>query len=112
MGRANGWFAWAFSEVLSSLSPEHPAYLRLLAIHRSHLEALLRYQSPNGMWHQLLDRPDTYEESSATALFVLAFAAACSKICTAPTTAGIPSAFARITVWDVCPPFSVTSPFR
>ncbi len=75
-GRANGWFAWAFSEVLSSLSPEHPAYLRLLAIHRSHLEALLRYQSPNGMWHQLLDRPDTYEESSATALFVLALARA------------------------------------
>ncbi len=28
------------------------------------------------MWHQLLDRPDTYEESSATALFVLALARA------------------------------------
>lgn len=75
-GRANGWFAWALSEVLSEVPAEHPAYLRLLEIHRSHLEALLRYQEANGMWHQLLDRPDTYEESSATALFVLALARA------------------------------------
>lgn len=75
-GRANGWFAWALSEILSGLPSGHPDYGRLLAIHRSHLEALLRCQASDGMWHQLLDRPDTYEESSATALFVLALARA------------------------------------
>lgn len=75
-GRANGWFAWAFSEILAGLPSEHPRYRRLSDIHRSHLEALLRFQAPDGMWHQVLDRPDTYEESSATALFVLALARA------------------------------------
>lgn len=75
-GRANGWFAWAFSEVLAHLDPRHPAYDRLVAIHRSHLEALVRVQDADGMWHQLLDRPETYAESSATASFVLALARA------------------------------------
>lgn len=75
-GRANGWFAWALSEILSGLSSDHPDYQRLLAIHRSHLEALAHYQAPDGMWHQVLDRADTYEESSATALFVLSMARA------------------------------------
>lgn len=75
-GRANGWFAWALSELLLGLEPGHPSYDALLAIHRRHLAALLRYQAPDGMWHQLLDRPDTYRESSATAAFVLALARA------------------------------------
>ena len=30
----------------------------------------------------------------------------------APTTAGIPSVLARITAWEVTPPFSVTKPLR
>lgn len=75
-GRANGWFAWAPSEILSGLPSGHPDYRQLSEIHRSHLEALLCYQESNGMWHQLLDRPDTYEETSATALFVLTLARA------------------------------------
>ncbi len=75
-GRANGWFAWAFSEVLAHLDPAHPSYERLVAVHRRHLEALMRCQDAEGMWHQLLDRPETYAESSATASFVLALARA------------------------------------
>ena len=75
-GRANGWFAWALPEVLAALPAEHPERARLLEIHRRHLDALVRRQGANGMWHQLLDRPETYEESSSTALFVLALARA------------------------------------
>lgn len=29
-------------------------------------EALLRYQQPSGMWHQLVDEPDSYPETSGT----------------------------------------------
>lgn len=31
-------------------------------------------QGKNGLWHQVLDRPDSYEETSCTSMFVYAFA--------------------------------------
>lgn len=34
----------------------------------------LRFQDEDGMWHQVLDIGDSYEETSATAMFVLCFA--------------------------------------
>lgn len=75
-GRANGWFAWAVSEVLTRLPASHPQFETIRQIHRRHLEALAEFQGPSGMWHQLLDDSTTYEESSATAIFVLTMARA------------------------------------
>lgn len=75
-GRANGWFAWAVSEVLARLPTSHPQFETIRQIHRRHLEALAEFQAPSGMWHQLLDDSTTYEESSATAIFVLTMARA------------------------------------
>lgn len=75
-GRANGWFAWAVSEVLVRLPASHPQFETIRQIHRRHLEALAELQAPSGMWHQLLDDPASYEESSATAIFVLTMARA------------------------------------
>lgn len=73
-GRANGWVAWAVSETLLRISPSHPGYQAVLDIYSSHMEALARYQAPSGMWHQVLDHPETYQETSCTALFTLAMA--------------------------------------
>lgn len=75
-GRANGWFAWAVSEVLVRLPASHPQFETIRQIHRRHLEALAELQAPSGMWHQLLDDPVSYEESSATAIFALTMARA------------------------------------
>lgn len=36
-------------------------------------------QGKDGYWHQLLDRPDSYEESSATAIFTYCIAHAINK---------------------------------
>ena len=35
------------------------------------MEALAGYQDPSGMWHQVLDHPETFEETSCTAMFTL-----------------------------------------
>ncbi len=73
-GRANGWVIWATSEALMYLPKKHPDYKTILKIYKTHMEALAGYQDKSGMWHQVLDHPDTYEETSCTAMFTLGLA--------------------------------------
>ncbi|TCC96622.1 glycoside hydrolase family 88/105 protein [Pedobacter hiemivivus] len=73
-GRANGWVAWANAELLAKLPRTHPAYKQVLRNFRQEMKALIAYQDKNGFWHQVLDRPDSYEETSCTALFTIALA--------------------------------------
>lgn len=73
-GRANGWIAWARSEMLRFLPADHPGRAALLAAQRDHLRALLPLQAPSGLWRQVLDQPGSYEETSATAMFLIALA--------------------------------------
>ena len=46
----------------------------MLSIFKQQATALKRFQAPSGLWHQLLDRPDSYEETSSSAMFVSAIA--------------------------------------
>ncbi|MEO8110243.1 MAG: glycoside hydrolase family 88 protein [Ginsengibacter sp.] len=73
-GRANGWIAWATAELLSALPKQHPLYKKIENNFRQHMENLLRYQAADGMWHQVLDNTESYEETSCTAMFTLAIA--------------------------------------
>lgn len=73
-GRANGWTIMATTELLSVLPEDHPRYAAILNIYRTHVEGIANYQEENGFWHQLLDNPSTYEETSATAMFVFSLA--------------------------------------
>ncbi len=73
-GRANGWVAWAMAELLDDLSPKHPQYKAVLKLFTAHMKSLLRYQESDGSWHQVLDKKETYKETSCTALFTLAMA--------------------------------------
>ena len=73
-GRANGWVVWATSEALLQLPEKHPDYKKILKIYRRHMEALAAVQAESGMWHQVLDHPETFEESSCTAMFTLGMA--------------------------------------
>ncbi|OAM90042.1 glycoside hydrolase family 88 protein [Termitidicoccus mucosus] len=70
--RANGWMAWAMSECIRFLPATHPARVQLIALHRGHLAALLRHQSASGLWHQVLDKPESFEETSASAMYLIA----------------------------------------
>jgi unsaturated rhamnogalacturonyl hydrolase len=72
--RANGWGIWATTEVLQVLPKDHPYYKIILDNYRKHVGALVTLQNKNGFWLQVLDHPDSREEVSGTAIFVMAIA--------------------------------------
>ncbi|MCH7412329.1 glycoside hydrolase family 88 protein [Belliella sp. R4-6] len=72
--RANGWAFMAMVELLSVLPKNHPKYEIVLSLYQSHALGLSSFQSSTGFWHQLLDRNDSYLETSATAIFTYGFA--------------------------------------
>ena len=78
-GRANGWAVLTMCEVLDVLPQDHPQRADIMQLLRSHLKGLAALQHHDGFWHQLLDRPDTYLESSATAIYAYCFAHAINR---------------------------------
>ncbi len=72
-GRGNGWMAAGASELLRALPQDNPDRPRILKGYQSMMASLLRYQDPNGMWHQLIDDPQSWPESSCTGMFTFAF---------------------------------------
>ena len=73
-GRANGWAVVAMTELLSVLPENHPGRAAVLAQYRAHVAGLAATQGRTGLWHQLLDRNDSYLETSASAMFVYSIA--------------------------------------
>jgi len=73
-GRANGWTMMTKTEVLLAMGEDHPERAKVLANFVRHCKGLRSVQSEDGRWHQVLDNPSTYLETSATAMFLRAFA--------------------------------------
>lgn len=69
--RGNSWLTVAIPEFIELLElPENNATRRfLLQVLESQIEALAKYQDDSGLWHTLIDDPQSYLESSATAGF-------------------------------------------
>lgn len=84
-GRANGWAILTQCEVLDALTikgkSEETAADRafVLDLLRQHIEGLSALQDKTGFWHQLLDRPDTYNETSCTAIYTYCMAHAINE---------------------------------
>ena len=78
-GRANGWAILTLCEVLDVLPENHPQRSKILELLRAHAEGLAALQHHDGFWHQLLDRNDTYLETSATAIYAYCLAHAVNK---------------------------------
>lgn len=74
-GRANGWIAASLVEVLKFLPADYPRRDAVLKLYRDFMRVLARYQDEEGMWHQVIDYPESYAESSSTAMFTYAMAA-------------------------------------
>ena len=87
-GRANGWAVLAMCDLLDVLPKDHPGYAPVLAQLRTTLRGVAQYQSGLGLWHQLLDRNDSYLETSASAMFVYGYAHAINQGWISPTTYG------------------------
>ena len=67
-GRGNGFAALGLAEALTYLPEDIGSRSALVTRHRAHLTALVQHQDPSGAWHQLIDRPDSYQELTATAM--------------------------------------------
>ncbi len=77
--RANGWAFMTQVELLDVLPQNHPSRQQLLQLLRAHAKGLASYQSGSGFWHQLLDRHDSYLETSATAIYTYGLARAINR---------------------------------
>jgi rhamnogalacturonyl hydrolase YesR len=71
-GRGDGWVAAGMAELLRSLPADHPRRARILDGYRKMMRALLEFQGRDGMWHQLIDRPEAWPETSSTGMFAFA----------------------------------------
>lgn len=78
-GRANGWAFMAQANLLEYLPENHPSRDELIRLLNKQIRGISRYQSQNGLWHQLLDKPDSYLETSCTSMFTFTIAKAINK---------------------------------
>jgi len=73
-GRGNGWVLFSLAELLKQVDANHPKYEALLLMFRELSSGYVALQGENGMWHQVLNDHESYEESSCTSMFAYAFA--------------------------------------
>lgn len=72
-GRGNGWTIFSLAELLEVLPEDHALRPGLLDFFRDLASGFLGVQDSDGMWHQVLDMPSSYPETSCTAMFIFAF---------------------------------------
>jgi rhamnogalacturonyl hydrolase YesR len=73
-GRGSGWSIMAAAELLSVMPEDHPERARVLEIFRRGAQGASATQGGMGLWHQLLDKNDSYLETSVSAMFTFAIA--------------------------------------
>jgi unsaturated rhamnogalacturonyl hydrolase len=77
--RANGWAFVAMADLLDVLPENHTGRKAVLQQFQALAKGIISYQSGKGFWHQLLDRSDSYLETSATAMYAYCLARGCNK---------------------------------
>jgi unsaturated rhamnogalacturonyl hydrolase len=71
-GRGNGWMAVGMAELLRILPKDNPDRDRIMMGYKKMMESLLKYQAEDGMWRQIIDDPESWKETSCTAMFTYA----------------------------------------
>ncbi|MDD4968480.1 MAG: glycoside hydrolase family 88 protein [Paludibacter sp.] len=72
--RANGWLFMAQADLLSRMPKNHPMRNAVIKNFQQQASGVARYQGKSGLWHQLLDKEDSYDEITGTAMFVFGIA--------------------------------------
>jgi rhamnogalacturonyl hydrolase YesR len=67
-GRGNAFPALGLALTLSDFPRDHPGFDTIAREFVRHLNALAPYQTPDGLWRQVIDYPGAYPEYSATAM--------------------------------------------
>lgn len=71
-GRGDGWMAVGMAELLRNLPANNPDRPRIMKGYTDMMATLLKYQAEDGMWRQLIDKPESWPETSATGMFTFA----------------------------------------
>lgn len=71
-GRGNGWMAVGMTELLKNLPADHVYREQILLQYQKMMNTLKEYQRSDGMWGQLIDDPESWSETSGTAMFTYA----------------------------------------
>ena len=64
----------AQADLLTMLPKNHPKRQALVKNFKQQVSEVARYQGENGLWYQVLDKTDSYEEITGTAMFVFGIA--------------------------------------
>lgn len=88
-GRGNGWMVLAQAELLAFMPADHPRRGEVLAAFVRHMEGLRRCADPAGGWHQVLDHPPSWIESSCTGMIVYGMARGVNEGWLDPSFAGV-----------------------
>lgn len=70
--RGNGWMAVGMAEMLRNLPKDNPDRERITAGYQKMMAALLKFQTDDGMWRQIIDDQEAWKETSGTAMFTYA----------------------------------------
>jgi rhamnogalacturonyl hydrolase YesR len=73
-GRASGWTLMAMAELLDVLPQGYQGRDKILHLYRSIVCSLASLQSGTGFWHNMLDKNETFLETSSTAMITFAIA--------------------------------------
>lgn len=71
-GRGNGFPALGLALCLSDLPDDSQYRDEFLSGYRAHMDAMSRHQDGTGMWHQIVDRPESYREFTVTCMTTFA----------------------------------------
>lgn len=71
-GRGNGWVATGMAEILKSLPVESPYRKPIMESYKKMMASLLKYQTPQGVWRQLIVDPASWPETSCSGMFAYA----------------------------------------
>lgn len=78
-GRGNGFPALGLALTLQEFPEDHEGHKEMRDALVAHLGALSLYQDSDGMWHQIIDHPDSYAELTSTAMIAYAIAVSLEK---------------------------------
>ena len=64
----------ATADLLARMPENHPMREDVIKNFQMQASGVARYQGKNGLWHQLLDKEDSYEEITGSSMFVFGIA--------------------------------------
>ena len=73
-GRGAGWMAAGMPLILKHLPDDSPHRAKILMAYRKMMTTLLKLQRTSGLWGQLVDDPESWDETSGSAMFAYGMA--------------------------------------